>query len=326
MTPYTILQLKYLGLAFLVAGILFWGTGRSKTLRASLILRLIVTEALLGGGGAVVFLSLASQFAMTRAFGVVAVLFYGGALWMPLFALFSARRGTQTRLVGVLAALLVLALGFDSFFLEPNRLVLREERMPLAGWTEERPFRLVHVSDLQTVGRCFRENRAVRMVNGLKPDLIVVTGDFVSGPWSDPGPAVEAARAFHGALRARLGVVLIPGHSEPDRVREDVVRDLGVTYLVNGDLRFPLGGGRELVLWGIDSIYPELPPADLRKNPDDFVVVASHVPDFILQLEEHDFDLHLAGHTHGGQVVIPGFGPPLTLSKLPREYASGMRR
>ena len=43
-------------------------------------------------------------------------------------------------------------------------------------------------------------------------------------------------------------------------------------------------------------------------------------------MEEHDIDLHLAGHTHGGQIVVPGFGPPLTLSKLPREYARGLNR
>jgi len=325
MTPYTQLQLIYLVMSAAVAGAIFWLAGRSAVLKGSLILRLIAAEGMLGALGAIAFIYLAKTFSVTQAFGAVAVVFYGGALWIPVFALLSARRGTQTRVGGVLAALLALVVGADAFFLEPNRLVLREERLPLSGW-EGRPFKLVHISDQQTVGACPRERAALEMINDLEPDLIVVTGDFVAGPWSDPGPAVEAARAFHGGLKARLGVVLIPGHSEPDYVREQVLRDLDVIYLKNQSKRFPMGGGRELVLYGIDAYIPKMPPPDLRKSPSDFVLVASHVPDYTVNLASLDIDLHLAGHTHGGQIVIPGFGPPLTLSKLPRTYARGLHR
>jgi len=325
MLPYTQLQLIYLVLSGVAAAGVFWAAGRTPALRGSLILRLFAAEALLGGLGVIAFVYLSKQFTITQAFGAVAVVFYGGALWLPIFALLSARRGTQARIGGVLAALLVLGVGADAFFVESNRLVLREERLPLAGW-EGKPFRLVHISDQQTVGECARERAAVEMINGLKPDLIVVTGDFVSGPWSDPGPAIEAARKFHGSLKARLGVVLVPGHSEPEHIRMKVIDGLDVIYLKNQTRRFPMGDGRDLVLYGMDAIIPKMPPPDLRKKPNDFVLVASHVPDYTVQLAPLDIDLHLAGHTHGGQIVIPGFGPPLTLSKLPREYARGMRR
>jgi len=203
--------------------------------------------------------------------------------------------------------------------------VLREERLPLSEW-EGPPFRLVHVSDQQTVGECSRERAAVEMINALKPDLIVVTGDFVSGPWSDPEPAIAAARKFHGSLKARLGVVLVPGHSDPEDVRMKVIDGLDVIYLKNEARRFPMGNGRDLVLYGIDAYIPKMPPPTLREKPTDFVLVASHVPDYSVNLVPLDIDLHLAGHTHGGQIVIPGFGPPLTLSKLSREYARGMNR
>jgi predicted MPP superfamily phosphohydrolase len=69
-----------------------------------------------------------------------------------------------------------------------------------------------------------------------------------------------------------------------------------------------------------------MPPPHLRQRESDFVVVASHVPDYSADLSALDIDLHLAGHTHGGQITIPGFGPPVTLSKLPREFAHGMNR
>jgi predicted MPP superfamily phosphohydrolase len=53
-------------------------------------------------------------------------------------------------------------------------------------------------------------------------------------------------------------------------------------------------------------------------------LVVSHVPDLSRQLDGLGVDLHLAGHTHGGQLVIPGFGPPIILSDLPRKYAKGL--
>jgi predicted MPP superfamily phosphohydrolase len=60
------------------------------------------------------------------------------------------------------------------------------------------------------------------------------------------------------------------------------------------------------------------PRADLR-------VVFGHSPDFVRALAGWaPVDLALAGHTHGGQVVLPGFGPLVTLSRLPRRYAGGL--
>jgi hypothetical protein len=62
-----------------------------------------------------------------------------------------------------------------------------------------------------------------------------------------------------------------------------------------------------------------------RASPDSLRVVLGHRPDFVMRLAGHTrVDLALAGHTHGGQIVLPGFGAPVTLSRLPRRYASGL--
>lgn len=57
---------------------------------------------------------------------------------------------------------------------------------------------------------------------------------------------------------------------------------------------------------------------------EDVNILLGHAPDYILSLGHLSIDLCLAGHTHGGQVRIPFFGPPITLSRVPREWARGM--
>ena len=74
-----------------------------------------------------------------------------------------------------------------------------------------------------------------------------------------------------------------------------------------------------------------LRPADVPgiREFDGLTIVMGHSPDFARPLIEEGSDIPLlciAGHTHGGQIVIPGFGPPVTLSRLPRRYAGGFHR
>jgi predicted MPP superfamily phosphohydrolase len=324
MNPYIKLQLAYVLAAGAGVGFLFWATGWLGVLRERLFVRFLLTGALYGMGGVVLGAAVYVFGGVTPAFGLVALLFYGGAGWLPVVTLLAARKCPKGRVPAVLASIVFLAVGVDALLIEPNRLVLREETIPVVG-LEEAPFRLVHISDLQTVGSCDRETRAAKMVNDLDPDLIVVTGDYVAGPFHDPEEGIAAARAFFGSLKAKHGVVIVSGHSEPESVQDRVLDGLDVILLKNETRRIPLANGRTLVLHGIDAIYVEIPTKDLRRSPDEYVVVASHVPLYSENIDGMGFDLHLAGHTHGGQIVVPGFGPPITLSGLPRKYSHGLK-
>lgn len=169
------------------------------------------------------------------------------------------------------------------------------------------------------------ERRALREVARLAPDLIVITGDYVAGPFFDARPAEAAARAFLSRLRAIAPVVVVPGHSEGPTERLRVFAGLDLVELDDTERVFELRGRRVRVV-GLDPFHVHDPVLPSRKRAGEALLVLSHVPDVPRLLDGHGVDLHLAGHTHGGQVVVPFVGPPVTLSALPRRYARGLHR
>ena len=108
--------------------------------------------------------------------------------------------------------------------------------------------RIVHLSDLQTVGACERERVALERVRELDPDLVVLTGDYIAGPFFDTGPAAAAARAFLAGLSARHGVIAVAGHSEVEEHRAQLFLGLDLVYLKNAEHRIDLGDGRTKVI------------------------------------------------------------------------------
>lgn len=63
-----------------------------------------------------------------------------------------------------------------------------------------------------------------------------------------------------------------------------------------------------------------------KSSPTDFNILFGHAPDYILGITDLDIDLCLAGHTHGGQIRVPFFGPIMILSQIPKDWAMGYRR
>ncbi|HEY7099989.1 MAG TPA: metallophosphoesterase [Terriglobales bacterium] len=178
--------------------------------------------------------------------------------------------------------------------------------------------------------------KAIAIVNGLHPDLIVLTGDFVTIP-----PLAEyipiAKLAAHTAepcadilsqLRSKLGSYAVLGNHDSDSDGPRVIGALqsrGITVLTNRSVPIEHGGGR-LWLAGIaDALVgtPDL-PATLGQVPNgEPVVLLAHEPDFADEAAKHAIDLQLSGHSHGGQVRLPIIGAPF-LPDLARKYPWGL--
>ena len=324
MTPYLKLQLVYVLITALVVFALDFAVGRAPRLARRPCLRVLVVAALIAVGVVawIVAVKYVDDTHSTYQFIAIAFGFYAGVLFVPLLGLVRAK-GERWFAAACVAA---LALGQYALWIEPNRLVESRYALTFSQWPADAPpLRLVHISDLQTVGECAREREAASRIVALEPDLIVITGDYIAGPFSDPTPAIDAARKFLIALgKPRLGIVCVAGHSESEALRARVFEGLDVRYLRDEELEFELGNGRRLRIFGARTQGLDVSKLARRAEPGLVTLVATHEPDVSWDLDGKHVDLHLAGHTHGGQIALPWFGPPLMLSTVPRRFARGL--
>lgn len=231
----------------------------------------------------------------------------------------------------VLVGLVGLALAFGivhATLVAPNALRLTHIDVPINALAPElEGYSLAMLSDLHYGGTTRPARllaRAVRMTNDAKPDLIVLLGDYALShsylptlsrwlyEWALP-PMTEPLRT----LRAPDGVIAILGNHDYDY---DVVkiggwlRSLGARVLVNECVTVQRGGAL-LGIGGVDDWTNGTvdPNGGCASLPSDVPrIVLSHNPDGAMELATHArADLVIAGHTHGGQVVLPLIGAPL---------------
>lgn len=187
------------------------------------------------------------------------------------------------------------------------------------------PLRVAIVADLQTDHIGPYEERVFATLAGLDADLLILPGDFLQ-LYGDRRP-VESARldAEFEAVRPAfaLGIYGVDGDVEYG----GTPLPAAVTSL--SDRLVTLPGRADVQLAGLSlgrSADPAPPWPEARAGFAGLTLVVGHRPDYMwpaLRGDDTAPGVLIAGHTHGGQIVIPGFGPPLTLSTVPRHIAAG---
>ena len=188
----------------------------------------------------------------------------------------------------------------------------------LAAWPRgAAPLRLVQLSDIHMGGPdmpAARVEGIVARVNALRPDVVVLTGDFHGGKWVDPdsGNLDDAIRPL-AALRSRYGTFAVRGNHDEPFWTPQVLPRYRMTYLQNAHATVgPLtiagvddrSTGHADVAAALKGIAPVRPVVLLMHEPDGFADVPASVA------------LTLAGHTHGGQVRLPIVGAVFTNTRL----------
>jgi uncharacterized protein len=244
---------------------------------------------------------------------------------------------TRRRFLGYGLATLAGAAAIDGFLIEPGHPVAERREIRLRRLPESfAGFRIAQITDIHFgpyMGKHGVE-RGVRLAREFNPDLLVLTGDFVSHPLGqDYGPAgAHHAEPCADVFATWKGVPIaaVLGNHDwwngPEIVAGALV-DRGIKVMRNH--AFPFERGRDR-LWiaGVDDVFEG--QADLSKTlasvpNSEATVLLAHEPDYADYTARFPVDLQLSGHSHGGQVRVPGMGP-IILPDLGRKYHSGLNR
>ena len=225
-----------------------------------------------------------------------------------------------------LGGLLVYATMVEPRWLQLRKTRVNARRLPHAF----NGLRIALLTDLHVGGGTSLGliRRAAALAQRQRPDLIALTGDFTTDSAKDFNDVFDAL----SELTAPLGVYAVPGNHDHvvgiDKWRDAIARSRNLQDLTNAYVLHERLGAR-LCVAGVDDLKEgtpqlRLPPVEGR----DFTILLAHSPDQAERCRRttDGIDLILSGHTHGGQVRLPGFAPPMNSSKYPDLYVEGLRR
>jgi predicted MPP superfamily phosphohydrolase len=192
-------------------------------------------------------------------------------------------------------------------------------------------YRVLHLADPHLDAAPGLAAAILESVAGLEVDLCVCTGDFRAadrGPFTETG-ILEPLAALRRSVRAADGFFATLGnHDCADMAAE--LAWLGYELLLNRSRRLRRGGA-EILVTGVDDVHRFYTPAAAAAlselEPATFGLALVHSPEFADQAAAAGYGLYLCGHSHGGQVCLPGGRPLVTnLPRRQRHLASGLWR
>ena len=187
--------------------------------------------------------------------------------------------------------------------------------------------RILHLTDIHVDALPATTDIACELVADVAADVAVLTGDYrfrVRGPHRQILPGMQKLVA---ALQVRHGVYGVLGNHDNAGMVPDF-EALGITMLVNQSVSIERGGDA-LHLTGTDDVhyyYTDAAQHALAAAPQGFKIALIHSAELASEAAQHGYALYLSGHTHGGQISLPGGRPILTHLSRHRRYARGVWR
>lgn len=224
-----------------------------------------------------------------------------------------------------------------AFRFEPQWFEVTEHEIPTRWLRKGNRIRLLHLSDFHArpIPLDWIE-AAIELGKETKPDLILLTGDYVTdrvhpelGVYAklirklvDVAPTFGSMGNHDGGRWADL-----KNRYDSSEILRGMLADAGVVVPHNAHVEQQVAGERVQIVgigdhWAKEQNAP-LAFKALPRQADCLRIVMSHNPDTKAILQYFSWELMLSGHTHGGQVVIPGFGPPI-LPVNDKRYYEGL--
>ena len=228
--------------------------------------------------------------------------------------------------------LIILSCLIWGFFIEPNRLIVRQQTIQIDNCPKELSgLRIALIGDVHTGAPFINDSklqRIVELTNQQQPDLIVLLGDYMSpNSWHSHRVEPEVTASALKNLKAPLGVYAILGNHDwwynGERVKRAFEQN-GIRILEDevAEVKWRAGS---FYLAGLADLWtrPQHVNETIAKVPSDSPIIAlTHNPDVFPNLPQ-SVPLMLAAHSHGGQVNLPLIGTPIVPSRFGPKYTAG---
>lgn len=185
-------------------------------------------------------------------------------------------------------------------------------------------FTILQISDPHVDMNRPAMDRVVDLLRDLRYDIAVLTGDYRAATFGGFEAALDGMALLRAHLRGAVYGVL--GNHDTIRMLPGL-EDMGIRMLLN-EAEMLVRREDRIHLCGIDDGHfyrvDNIEKAAENVPPDQYSILLSHTPEIYRQAAHAGFDLLLAGHTHGGQICLPGSIPITLDSVLPRAFGSGL--
>jgi len=212
-------------------------------------------------------------------------------------------------------------------FVEPHLLQVREVQLEDADVPAAFDnLKAAFISDIHH-GPYFSLDRVqllVERVNGLKPDLIILGGDYVHRDNDYIQPCFEELKKLNAPL-GKFGVLGNHDHWEGAQLTRKMMKEAGIT-LIDNKACWIEKDGKKIKLGGVGDLWvddQDIEPTIRDVEDEDFVILVSHNPDYVEEIETSRIDLVMSGHTHGGQATVFGLWGPCVPSVHGQKYRTG---
>ena len=275
--------------------------------------------------------AIVSTLFTTNAFSGIHVVYLVGTIGIPLFAVLALTKSAGEKLqykIALSILILLAPLGIYMTHIEP--FWLRVDSVDLAVGGLEKEIRIGVLSDLQTPEIGEYEMEAITSLLAENPDIILIPGDFWQGPDKIFNKRADQFINVMQKLDQEVEhVYVVSGNTDTVEDLKVFTKGTNVVVLENELQTFEFEG-QKINIAGI-GVYDEAnikqkAVTELAESESEnvFTILLAHKPDGIFFVpDDQKVDIVVSGHTHGGQISVPIFGPPLTLSKVPRHIGAG---
>lgn len=227
-----------------------------------------------------------------------------------------------------LSVISIIFLGIYITFIERNLLMVKRHNINISKNGEDK-LKVVQITDTQ-LGEYYsleNLNNVVKKINNLNPDIVVFTGDLIdnAATYEDLYNVSEVL----GKIETNIGKYAVYGNHDIGggaiRYYEDIMSEAGFTVLKNNKETIEVNGKYISIFGGDEALLGRHNSEETMRRIDEenVNILLIHEPDLIEEYIDYPIDLVLSGHSHGGQVYIPFYGP-IVSNALAEKYSKGL--